>query len=147
MPRHPRRFAPARGLLLIVGWLLALTVQAQSVPEYRLLLQLSDYSLDHFNATLNRALDAGHVFGEGQVRIEIVALEDGVRLLRREAPPALADKLAQVVARGVRVLGCGVALDSHGLQERDLLESVVIIPSGLAHLVVRQQQGWAYLAP
>ena len=42
---------------------------------------------------------------------------------------------------------CRNTLTARGLSEADLHPQAEVVPSGVAHLVLRQAEGWAYLRP
>lgn len=57
------------------------------------------------------------------------------------------DALQALLGRGVRVSACRNTMDREGISPNDLVEGVQIVPSGIAQLVRRQRQGWAYVRP
>ena len=87
-------------------------------------------------AHLRPALDAS-------TALELVAHGPGLALLRREG--ALADAVGAL--DGVTLVACANTMARLGLEVTDLLPGVVVVPAGIAHLVRRQAEGWAYVRP
>jgi len=84
--------------------------------------------------------------GEGNVEVELVANAEGITSLLRS--PNLHGELVQrLVAKGVRFVACANALRQMGLEKKELLDPVEIVSAGVAELVKRQAQGWAYVRP
>lgn len=81
----------------------------------------------------------------GDDPIEIVTHGGGVDLCTGRT--GLGDQVAALQNRGVAVLACQNTMTSRGLTEPDLLAAVGVVTSGVAHLVRRQRDGWAYLRP
>ena len=58
-----------------------------------------------------------------------------------------AESLQSLLGRGVRVAACQNTMDREGIRAEDLAEGVTTVPSGIAQLVRRQREGWAYVRP
>lgn len=82
--------------------------------------------------------------GEDAV-VELVTHGPGVELCTGET--GLAETVAGLQDRGVAVCACGNTIEARKLSAVDLLPGVTVVPSGIAHLVFRQRQGWSYLRP
>jgi len=83
------------------------------------------------------------------VEIELVANGQGVTLLRAGVSP-LAERVAEMAARGVRFSACANTLRGMSRDQEEapeLLDGVVVVPSGVVRLVELQRVGWAYLRP
>lgn len=77
--------------------------------------------------------------------IEVVVHGEAIALAR--AGQATADALTEALDAGITLVVCRNSLRSQGLTDGDLVDGVVVAPSGVGHLVARQNQGWAYLRP
>jgi len=51
------------------------------------------------------------------------------------------------LARGVIVAACENSMRSAGVTAEQLADGARIVPSGIAQLVRRQRDGWAYVRP
>lgn len=80
-----------------------------------------------------------------QTPVELVV--HGPGLSAALASAAHADVLAGLIGRGVGVAACGNTMRARSVGEVDLLAGVHIVPAGVAQLVRRQREGWAYLRP
>lgn len=77
--------------------------------------------------------------------VEVVTHGPGLALATGET--GLGPSVVQVQQLGVVVCACANTLQSRKLTKEALLPGVTVVPSGVAHLVERQRQGWAYLRP
>lgn len=122
-------------------------VMAAEAPRYRLLLQVSEESLDLLNLSLNNAKHAQESFGPDNIEIEIVVYGGGVNTLKYYMPTLLAEKVKQSIYSGVRIVVCEHSLRAAHLRASDMLPDVRYIPSGITELVEKQTQGWSYVRP
>lgn len=135
-------------------WLLALFLclltstgfTAEQV-KYRLLLQVSEDSVDKLNLALNNAKNAQMAFGPENIEIEIVIFGGGVNTLKYYAPIPIADKVKEAKYAGVRIVACDNTMRALKLRPSDMLPEVRYVESGVAELVEKQTEGWAYVRP
>lgn len=76
-------------------------------------------------------------------KVEIVAHGPGIALLDKSGP--LARDIASL--EGATLVACANTMNRLGIDVADLVPEVVVVPAGIAHLVLRQAQGWAYIRP
>ncbi|HUW99030.1 MAG TPA: hypothetical protein VMV40_09365 [Acidiferrobacter sp.] len=79
------------------------------------------------------------------VRIEIVAFGPGLGMILKNSP--VARDLIALHKSGVLVEASQGSLLRHGFALKDVLPLVHYIPSGIAEIVRRERQGWAYIRP
>lgn len=82
--------------------------------------------------------------GEG-TPIELVAHGPGLDHLLDGS--AVAEGLARVRRRGVLLSACRNTMERKGVSPEQLLPGVGTVQAGVAQLVRRQRQGWAYVRP
>lgn len=133
-------------VFILSVWCAGFAVAAEA-PRYRLLLQVSEESLDLLNLTLNNAKNAQNNFGPDNIEIEVVVMGAGVNTLKFYMPTLLAEKVKQAIYSGVRIVVCEISLRAAHLRASDMLPDVRYIPSGIAELVEKQTQGWSYVRP
>jgi uncharacterized protein len=77
--------------------------------------------------------------------IELVAHGHGLSALCADS--AVSDQVRGAIARGVRFAACANTMQREGVTREALLAGVDVVDSGLAHLAVRQREGWSYVRP
>ncbi|MGN7797716.1 DsrE family protein [Leifsonia sp. 22587] len=80
-----------------------------------------------------------------QTRVELVVHGAGIDLLLEGSPHS--ENVRALQDRGLTVDACGNTLSSASIARERLLPGAVVVPSGVAHLVIRQREGWAYVRP
>lgn len=82
-------------------------------------------------------------------RTEIVVNGEAVLALLREEGGDSDDGAAmgELNAKGVRIAACGNALKGRGIEPGRLYPFVRVVPAGVAELVARQAEGYAYIKP
>ena len=111
----------------------------------RLLIQISDYDPQVWGLALVNARNVRHDLGPGNVQLEIIAYGPAIRML--EAESDWRDRVTQVIDEGIRVIACENTMTSLGLKRDDMLGGVEFVKTGLAHVMRRQLEGWAYARP
>jgi intracellular sulfur oxidation DsrE/DsrF family protein len=132
--------------LLMLLSLIAVTHAAET-PRYKLLLQVSEDSVDKLNLALNNAKNAQIAFGPENIEIEIVIFGGGIQTLKYYAPFPIPDKVKQATYSGVRIVACENAMRSAKLRPTDMLQEVRYVPSGVAEIVEKHTEGWTYIRP
>ncbi len=77
------------------------------------------------------------------VSIELVMNGPGIELVLSDSP--VVNTLEQLHERGIHFIVCKNSLNQKNLGDSDLLFFCTIVPSALAHLIVRQHAGWSYI--
>lgn len=111
-----------------------------------ILLHVSGADAAGVQAGIRAAQNAGACLPN--VRIDLVVQGPCVAFLRAgsvlEAElAALPEQAGQ--GRHVHVLACGNGMRSAGMEADDLCRDVSMVPAAVAHLAVRQFDGWAYV--
>ncbi|BAS07622.1 hypothetical protein AHiyo4_10440 [Arthrobacter sp. Hiyo4] len=75
--------------------------------------------------------------------VELVVQGPGVAMLATGSE--VAEAIADVLDRGVRILACENSMRSAGVELHQLLPGVGHVPAAVAHLARRQWEGWAYI--
>lgn len=146
----------------VAGWLLH---QAYDVPPNvrmaraapatptpaKVLIQVSDGHADHLKEVLDEVegLMKFYRHEHQKARVEVVANGGGLNLLLTGISP-FAGRVRQMQKEydGLTFVACQNTIDRYhedlGIKTK-LLPGVVIINSGVAQIIRRQQQGWAYI--
>lgn len=107
-------------------------------------LHVSEGAAEKHRAVLRNALNLLPGLQPG-IPVEVVVHGEALALALRGAPAG--EALAEAQAAGVRLVACRNSMRSAAVGEDDLAPGVVVVPSGVGHLVARQFDGWAYLRP
>lgn len=77
------------------------------------------------------------------VAIELVVHSDGITLLSKNNH--FKSHLEDLNTKGVVILACNNTLKAKNIDPAALPDFVKVVPSALAHLIVRQSEGWSYI--
>ena len=135
-------------------WLLAVLLSLVSVHafaaeqvKHRLILQVSDDSLERLMAALNAAKFVQDQYGAPNVEIEIVVFGPGVQTLKYYAPRPIPAIVKQEKYNGVRILVCDYSMRLAKLRPSDMLREISFVPSGIDEIMEKEQLGWVYIKP
>ncbi len=130
--------------------LAGLQLYARQMDEGKVVLHIASAAPDRLKTTLDEAdeLAQSHDRSGHPVQVEVVANGDGLALLRADLSP-YADRIAALgKAHGnLRFIACNNAIQLQRMsgQEVMLLPDVAVAPSALDEIMMRLQQGWAYV--
>lgn len=144
---HPRRklLGGVPALMMLALAAPAARAQATKQKPYRLVLQVSDADPAKWGLALNNASNVQAEFGADNVDVEIVAYGPGIGMFKKDAP--VGGRIAAAIKSGVRMAACQNTMHAMKLSPADMLPDLQYVPSGVGELVVKQQQGWAYVRP
>lgn len=110
--------------------------------EYKVVIQLSSKDVEIQKALINQINNLLKALPN--IIIEVVVHSHGINFLLKESP--LSNNIEKLNSSSrVLFLACSNTLNSLQLNSSALLSSASVIESGVAHLVLRQQNGWSYL--
>lgn len=82
---------------------------------------------------------------DGGSPIEVVVHGGGVTAALSASPNA--EHVARLIGLGVTLAVCNNTLQARDIASDELIAGATIVPAGIAELVRRQRDGWAYLRP
>jgi intracellular sulfur oxidation DsrE/DsrF family protein len=77
--------------------------------------------------------------------VELVVHGPGLGAALTGAPHA--GRIRELLGRGATVVACANTMRERTVSADQLIDGVHVVPSGVAELVRRQWQGWAYVRP
>ena len=128
--------------------LLMCTVAARAEDAIKAVYHLPDERL----ATLAMNNINNHLAADPGVKIVVVALSTGVRPFTFGAQDAggrpYADWVDQLTAKGVEFRICQNSMNALKLTKSDLIDKVVVVPSGVAEVArLQAREGFVYIHP
>jgi intracellular sulfur oxidation DsrE/DsrF family protein len=132
-------------LLLAAPVAPSLAAGTATLPQNRVVMQVSDNDPAKWTLALNNARNLQSDLGAGNVEIEIVAYGPGIGMLKAES--AVGNRIADALHAGVKVAACENTMRGQKLTKDDMLDGIGYVPAGVVEIMQRQQQGWAYLRP
>jgi intracellular sulfur oxidation DsrE/DsrF family protein len=145
-----RRLPPAAALAVLalltstLGLSAAETSAAVPAKAHRVVIQVQLDGEDKWQEVLTNIENLQASFGPGQVEVEVVAHGAGAGLVLAKNS-ALAERIAKLQQAGAGFAVCNRTCAKKGIKPEDLAPGVRIVPSGVAEVVLRQEQGWSYL--
>jgi intracellular sulfur oxidation DsrE/DsrF family protein len=117
--------------------------QPKPAVKYKVVVDVSQTG-DAFPRAIGSVRNILKSLGPQNVEVEVVAHAGGINLLVATANSFTAE-LTALSKEGVRFAACENSMRANHLTRADLLPFAVPVDSGVAELVRRQQQGYAYL--
>jgi hypothetical protein len=80
----------------------------------------------------------------GNIKIEVVVHGKALDFLVA-AKSHLVTDIDQLAKKGVVFNACENTMGKHGITKQMLIPSVFSVPSGVAEIILKQEEGWSYL--
>ena len=132
---------------------LAISPLAAIAEVHHVAFQVNDNDPQRMNLVLNNVnnLIAAYRDMGDEVEIQIVAYGPGLHMLRADTSP-VAQRIASMALehQNVSFQACNNTIQGMQRQsgaEVTLLPEAQIVPAGVVHLVMLQEQGWSYIRP
>jgi uncharacterized protein len=123
----------------------ALAQSKKSGAKQRLILQVSDNDPAKWSLALTNAKMVQLELGQEHVQIEIIAYGPGLEMLKGESK--VADRLAGALDDNVGLIACENTMTTTQVTKDDLYGGIAFVKTGVAHIMKRQREGWAYVRP
>ncbi|MDP2878794.1 MAG: DsrE family protein [Sulfuricella sp.] len=114
-------------------------------PVHKVVFQVSDNEPQKWYLTLSNAKNVQQELGVKNVQIEVVVYGPGLDMVLLETE--IAEKIDEAASRGVRIVACENTMIGRKLTRADMYPSVGYVKTGVAELMKRQREGWAYIRP
>jgi uncharacterized protein len=109
------------------------------------IFQVSDNDPAKWNLALSNARNVQTDLGKDKVQIEIIAYGPGLEMLKADS--RVAGGLAGALDESVGLIACENTMTTTHVAKDDMYSGIAYVKTGVAHLMKRQQQGWAYIRP
>ncbi|MGI6224931.1 MAG: DsrE family protein [Peptococcales bacterium] len=94
--------------------------------------------------TLKNVVNYLKDIGENVAQIEVVA---NVNAVKGYVEQDLIPEMEVLYNRGVKFIACNNALQANFVNKSNLPDFVEVVPAGITHLVIKQNEGYAYIKP
>lgn len=126
-----------------VALLFANSIHAQVYKEHKVVIQLNTADTASWSSTIGNIKNLQKIW-PNNISIEVVVHGKGLDLLVANKTH-LANDVNELNKEGVVFSACENSMKKHHIIKTDLLPVAIIVPSGVAELVLKQEQGWSYL--
>lgn len=114
-----------------------------AITIHKVVIQLNTADTAAWSGTIGNIKNLQKIW-PAAVQIEVVAHGKGLELLVK-AKTHLAADVEALAKEGVIFTACENSMKKHNVTKADLLMVAGTVPSGVAELVLKQEQGWSYL--
>jgi intracellular sulfur oxidation DsrE/DsrF family protein len=139
---------------VIAAGLATLSTAARAeAKSHRLVLQISDNSLEKMNAVLNVAANVSRYYSDKgeEIEIEIVAFNAGMHMLRSDTSPVKERMVSfRKSMTNVSFKACGntmAAMERSEGRKVVLLPDIAVVEAGVTRLIELSEKGWTIVRP
>lgn len=145
MNKWKRLYAALICGVLLFGYSFVHAADTPAPHHNWILIHLTDNDPARWSLALNNAKNLQSALGKDNVKIEIVANGPGIQMLKFESE--LGNRLQDAADSGVLIAVCANSMKAYKLSMADMHPVVRQVPAGVAELLIKQQEGWAYIRP
>lgn len=138
-----RRSMIARSLALAGASVAAQAAAASTGGPYKVVFQVSDADPKKWALTLNNVKNAQQELGAKNIVIEVVVYGPGIGMLKADSE--IANRVLETLQAGVAVLACENTMRGQHLTRDVMIGTIGYVASGVAELIKRQAEGYAYI--
>lgn len=126
-------------LLMLIG-----PVKAQEkLPRHRVVFQMTSSTIEEQKGLINNVNNLLNLWKEDVV-IHVVIHGPGISLVLSEKT-TLQSELYLLVEKGVVFQVCENTLKQKGIAKEAIIDKMQYVPSGIAEIIQKQEQGWSYI--
>lgn len=129
--------------LVGVSILFSNSTNAQSLKEHKVVIQLNTADTASWSSIIGNIKNLQKVW-PNNINIEVVVHGKALNLLVANKTH-LANDVNTLLKEGIVFLACENSMKKYNINKTDLLPVVNTVPSGVAELILKQEQGWSYL--
>lgn len=119
------------------------STNAQSLKEHKVVIQLNTADTASWSSIIGNIKNLQKVW-PNNINIEVVVHGKALNLLVANKTH-LANDVNTLLKEGIVFLACENSMKKYNINKTDLLPVVNTVPSGVAELILKQEQGWSYL--
>jgi len=113
--------------------------------RYRVVFHLDEDLDERIKLTLANIKNVVDEMGVLNIEIILVIIGKALNAFQRDSRHA--EKVRDLKRGGISFLACRKSLSWYGMNETDILDQFTFTNSGVAELIKRQNEGWAYIRP
>ncbi len=130
-------------LLFLLSASVVATAQDKQVKMHQVVMQLNTADTAVWSSMLGNIRNFQKVW-PGNVAIEVVVHGKALNFLVASKSHLVPDVEA-MTKLGVVFNACENTMNKYGIKKEMLIPSVSSVPSGVAELVIKQEEGWSYI--
>mgnify|MGYP000179469814 FL=1 len=130
-------------LLFLLSASVVATAQDKQVKMHQVVMQLNTADTAVWSSMLGNIRNFQKVW-PGNVKVEVVVHGKALNFLVASKSHLVAD-IEAMTKQGVVFNACENTMNKYGIRKDMLIPTVSSIPSGVAELVIKQEEGWSYL--
>jgi len=112
-------------------------------PSHKVVIQLNTSDTAAWSGVIGNIKNLSKVW-PGNIKIEVVVHGKALDFLVA-AKSHLVTDIDQLAKKGVVFNACENTMGKHGITKQMLIPSVYSVPSGVAEIILKQEEGWSYL--
>jgi hypothetical protein len=121
----------------------AQTTSAEENQKHKVVFQMNSNDPESQQALINNIQNVKNTWGT-KVAIEVVALGPGIELVMSEKS-VVAEDVVKMLKIGVIFVACENTMNKKNITKSELIENVGTVPSGVAEIILKEEQGWSYI--
>ncbi len=117
--------------------------EGATTPTHKVVIQLNTADTAAWGGVIGNIKNLSKVW-PGNIKIEVVVHGKALDFLVA-AKSHLVTDIDQLAKKGVVFNACENTMGKYGITKQMLIPSVFTVPSGVAEIILKQEQGWSYL--
>lgn len=116
--------------------------QAKKAEKHRVVFQMSTADAQEQQGLIRNLTHLLEGWGDS-FEAEVVAHGPGISFVTNQS--VVAGEVKKLAGKGIKFVACENTMKQKDIKHADLLHGVGTVPMGLAEIVLKQEEGWAYI--
>lgn len=113
--------------------------------KHKVVFQVSDNDPKKWELTMSNIRNIQADLGKDNIVVEVVAYGPGLAMLQLES--SAANRIADALRAGVKVVACENTMHGQKLTREDMLSGISYVPAGVSEIMLLQERGYTYVRP
>ena len=123
----------------------ASVAQNPASQKHRVVFQVSDNDAKRWELVMSNIRNIQADLGKENITVEVVAYGPGLGMLKIDSTAA--NRIADALRAGVKVVACENTMHAQKLTKDDMLSGISYVPAGVSEIMLLQEAGYAYVRP
>lgn len=135
----------ATALFVLINFI-SLGYAAEAVKKHKVVFMVDTADEKTQQIAINNIKNLIALYGKENVEIELVTYGPGMAMIMKQNEKT-APQLKELNSANVKFAACGNTMTQMKIKKEEIVDFAFVVKAGVAEVIEKQEQGWAYIRP
>ncbi|MBI3353571.1 MAG: DsrE family protein [Nitrospirae bacterium] len=135
----------ATALFVLINFI-SLGYAAEPVKKHKVVFMVNTSEEKTQQIAINNIKNLIALYGKENVEIELVTYGPGMAMIMKQNEKT-APQLKELNSANVKFAACGNTMTQMKIKKEEIVDFAFVVKAGVAEVIEKQEQGWAYIRP